>query len=38
MLPFSLSGFFLKGDCFIVVSLDSVENVVTRFRCKEKND
>lgn len=40
MLLFSLSSFFLNRDHFIIVLLDSIENVVTRFRCKfkKKND
>lgn len=37
MLLFSLSSFFLNGDHFIIVLLDSVENMVTRFRRKLKN-
>lgn len=36
MLLFSLSSFFLNRDHFIIVLLDSIENVVTRFRCKLK--
>lgn len=36
MLLFSLSSFFLNRDHFMIVLLDSIENVVTRFRCKFK--
>lgn len=36
MLLFSLSSFFLNRDHFIIVLLDSIENVVTRSRCKLK--
>lgn len=36
MLLFSLSSFFLNRDHFIIVLLNSIENMVTRFRCKLK--